>query len=168
MARNRKDELVAWLRDAHAMEMATIDNLERLIPRTDTYPQLKAQLQNHLDISHRQVREVKAQLERLGADTSTLKDWAMRFTGRFEVMLVSFTRDELPKNCIVAHAWEAFEVASYSAMLGAAEELNMPELLDMCERFIQEEREMADFLANHLPAITRQYLQRYAPAEAGA
>jgi len=38
----------------------------------------------------------------------------------------------------------------------------------MCERFIQEEREMADFLANHLPAITRQYLQHYAPAEVGA
>jgi len=164
MARDRKSDLVAWLRDAHAMEMATIDNLERLIRRTDEYPQLKAQLQRHLDISRRQAGEVKAQLEHLGADTSTLKDWTMRLTGRIEPMLAAFARDELPKNCIAAHAWEAFEIAAYSSMLGAAEELRMPELLNMCERFIQEEREMANFLADHLPAITRQYLQRHAPA----
>jgi ferritin-like metal-binding protein YciE len=168
MARDRQSDLVAWLRDAHAMEAATIDNLERLIRRSDDYPQLKAQLQNHLEISRRQAGEVKAQLERLGADTSTLKDWTMRLTGRIEPMLAAFTRDELPKNCIAAHAWEAFEIASYSSMLGAAEELHMPELVTMCERFIREEREMADFLVDHLPAITRQYLQRYAPARAEA
>jgi ferritin-like metal-binding protein YciE len=166
MAREKRDELIAWLRDAHAMEAATIDNLERLIPRTGGYPELKARLERHLENSRRQADEIRQQLERMGSDTSTLKDWAMRLTGRIEPLLAAFTRDELPKNCIAAHAWEAFEVASYSSMLGAAEELGMTDLLEMCERFIQEEQEMADFLAEHLPAITRQYLQRYATAEA--
>lgn len=57
MTTSRKDNLIAWLRDAHAMEAATADNLERLIPRADAYPLLKAQMQHHLEISRRQKRK---------------------------------------------------------------------------------------------------------------
>jgi hypothetical protein len=46
MANTRKDDVISWLRDAHAMEAATIRNLEGLIGRSDGYPQLKGQLQN--------------------------------------------------------------------------------------------------------------------------
>ena len=35
METSRKEHLIAWLRDAHAMEAATTDNLERLIARAD-------------------------------------------------------------------------------------------------------------------------------------
>jgi ferritin-like metal-binding protein YciE len=44
-------------------------------------------------------------------------------------------------------------------MLGAAEELGMAELRTLCERFIREEQEMAQFLFDNLPEITRQYLR---------
>jgi len=47
-------------------------------------------------------------------------------------------------------------------MLGAAEELGMGDLQQMCERFIREEQEMANVFFEHLPAITRQYLGEYA------
>jgi Domain of unknown function (DUF892)/Protein of unknown function (DUF3618) len=75
MATSRKDDLIAWLRDAHAMEAATADNLERLIARTDKYPQLKTQMQRHLAVSRRQEAELEEQLKALGSDTSTLKEW---------------------------------------------------------------------------------------------
>jgi ferritin-like metal-binding protein YciE len=159
MADSRKDDLIAWLRDAHAMEAATNDNLERLIGRADGYPQLKSQLQRHLEVSRRQLDEVKRQLDALGADSSKVKDLAMRFTGWMEPLVGAFAADELPKHCLAAHAWENFEIASYRSMLGAAEELGMTDLKQMCERFIREEQEMAQFLYEHLPQITRQYLQ---------
>jgi ferritin-like metal-binding protein YciE len=62
MARSKKDDLIAGLRDAHAMEAATTDNLERLIARADKYPQLKTHMQGHLEISRRQKDELKEQL----------------------------------------------------------------------------------------------------------
>jgi Domain of unknown function (DUF892) len=83
MATSRKDNLIAWLRDAHAMEAATTDNLERLIGRADKYPQLKTPMQHHLEISRRQKEELEEQLKALGSDTSTLKDMAMRVAGRW-------------------------------------------------------------------------------------
>ena len=156
----KRDNLIAWLRDAHAMEAATTDNLERLIGRADDYPQLKSQLQRHLEVSRRQREEVEQQLKKLGSDPSTLKDLAMRFTGWMQPFLGALAPDEMPKHCLAAHAWENFEVASYRSMLGAAQELGMGDLQQMCERFIREEQEMAQFLFDQLPQITRQYLQR--------
>ena len=159
MATTKKDDLITWLRDAHAMEVAHIDNIERLVGVTDDYPQLKAQLQRHLDVTRRQREEIQRQLENMGSDTSTLKDWVMRIPGRLEPLLSLFTPDSMPKNCLAAHGYEAFEIASYRSMLGAAEELGMTDLRAMCERFIREEQEMATFLFDNLPGITRQYLR---------
>ena len=159
MATTKRDDVIAWLRDAHAMEAGTIDNLERLIGRSDEYPQLKKKLREHLGVSKRQRSDIERELERLGADTSTLKDWTMKLAGQVEPLVSWFTRDAMPKHCLAAHAYEALEIASYRSLLGAAEELGLPELREMCERFIGEEQEMANFLFEHLPEITRQYLR---------
>ena len=159
-ASERMKEVTTWLRDAHAMEAATTDNLERLIGRANDDPALKSQLQRHLEVSRRQKEEIEQQLKTLGFDTSTLKDLAMRLTGRIEPLLSGITPDDMPKHCIAAHSWEQFEIGSYRSMLGAAEELGLGDLRQMCERFIREEQEMANFLFEHLPAITRRYLQR--------
>jgi ferritin-like metal-binding protein YciE len=163
MAAKKQDTLIAWLRDAHAMEAATLVNLERLIGRADGYPQLKSELQRHLQVSRRQREEVEQQLKNLGSNTSTLKDMGLRFIGWMEPVLGALAPDEMPKHCLAAHAWENFEVASYRSLLGAAQELGMNDLEQMCERFIREEQEMAQFLFDHLPEITRQYLRSQAP-----
>jgi ferritin-like metal-binding protein YciE len=159
MATTKKDDLITWLRDAHAMEAAHVDNIERLIGVTDDYPQFKAQLQRHLDATRRQRQEIERQLESMGSDNSVLKDWAMRLSGRLEPLLSVLTPDSMPKHCLAAHGYEAFEIASYRSLLGAAEELGMTDLRAMCERFIREEQEMATFLFDNLPGITRQYLR---------
>jgi ferritin-like metal-binding protein YciE len=159
MASTKRDDVIGWLRDAHAMEAAHVDNLERLVGLTGDYPQLKAQLQRHLGASKRQREEIERELERLGSDTSTLKDWAMRLPGMVQPFLSLFTQDTVPKNCLAAHAYQAFEIASYRSLLGGAQELGLSELQNLCERFIAEEQEMASFLFEHLPEITRQYLR---------
>lgn len=157
MSDTRRDDLISWLRDAHAMEAATIDNLQRLIEAADDYPRLKAQAQRHRQASIRQRDEIERELGQLGSDPSTLKDVAMKLPGNMEPLLSLFTPDSMPKNCIAGQAWEHFEIASYRSMLGAAEELGMAELRAMCERFIAEEKAMADFFYEHLPEVTRQY-----------
>jgi ferritin-like metal-binding protein YciE len=159
MATSRKDTLISWLRDAHAMEAATTDNLERFVTRADRFPQLKAQMQRHVVISRRQEEEIESHLRALGSDTSMLKDMAMRVAGRLEPRLSGVTADDMPKHCIAAHGGEQFEIGAYRSMLGAAEELGMSELQHMCERFIREEQEMANTFFEELPSVTRQYLR---------
>ena len=135
------------------MEAATKDNLERLITRADKYPQLKTQMQRHLEVSRRQKDEIEEQLKALGSDTSTLNDMAMRLAGRLEPLLSGVTADDIPKHCIAAHSWEQFEIGAYRSMLGAAEESGMSGLREMCERFIREEQEMANVFFEQLPGV---------------
>ena len=144
------------------MEAATVDNLETLIGHADDYPALKRKLEEHRAVSERQRDEIERMLESLGTDTSTLKDWAMKMTGQMQPLLSKLTPDTMPKNCLAAHAYENFEIASYRSLMGGAEELGLGELKTMCERFIREEQDMADFLYQHLPEITRQYLRQQA------
>ena len=153
MATSRKDHLIAWLRDAHAMEAATTDNLERLIARADKYAQLKTHMQAHLEVSRRQKDGLEEQLKALGSDTSMLKDMAMRLAGGLEPLLSGVTADDMPKHCIAAHSWEQFEIAAYRSMLGAAEESGMSDLREMCERSIREEQEMANVFFEQLPGV---------------
>ena len=159
MADKKQEDLLNWLRDAHAMEAATVSNLDKLVEATDEYPKLQQKLREHLSASTRQRDEIERQLQRLGADTSKLKDWAMKIGGNLEPLLSWFTPDSIPKNCLAAFAYENFEIASYRSLMGAARELQQPELEQMCERAIADEQTMADFLYQELPAITRQYLR---------
>jgi ferritin-like metal-binding protein YciE len=118
MANTKRDDLISWLRDAHAMEAAHVDNLNRLIGFSDEYPQLKTQLQSHLELSKGQRDEIERELKRLGTDTSTLKDWGMKLAGWIEPLASRFTRDSMLKNCLAAHAYEGLEIASYRSILG--------------------------------------------------
>jgi ferritin-like metal-binding protein YciE len=155
----KSDDVIAWLRDAHAMEAATVDNLGRLIGYASRYPALKARLERHLEASRRQQSEIEAELKKLGSDTSTLKDLTMRFTGRIQPLLAGLSSDDVPKNCIAGHAWEHFEIASYRSLHAAADEVGMTDLRELCERFMQEEEEMADFFLQNLAEVTRQHLK---------
>ena len=158
---DKRDDLIAWLRDAHSMETGTVDNLERLIEMTDDYPPLQSQLRRHLEVSRRQADDLRRELERLGDEPSAFKNFGMKAAGLLEPLLSKLTSDDLPKNCLAAFAYENFEIASYRSLMGAADELGMTELSALCGRAIAEEQEMADFLFEHLPEITRQYLRSH-------
>jgi ferritin-like metal-binding protein YciE len=164
MAQGKKDELIAWLRDAHAMETATVDNLERLIGRARDYPRLSSAMERHLEESRQQEQALKAQLQALGSDTSALKEAATRLIGRLEPLLSGATGDDMPKHLIAAHAWEQFEIASYQSMLGAARALGLGDLALLCERFMREEQAMAQVFFDELPAVTQDYLQHRSAA----
>jgi Domain of unknown function (DUF892) len=70
----------------------------------------------------------------------------------------------MPKHLIAANSWEHFEVGSYRSVLGAAQELGMSDLEQMCERFIPEVEDMAKVFFDELPAVTRSYLREHAAA----
>src|SRR5688572_13666243 len=132
-ADKKREDLLNWLRDAHAMEAATVDNLDKLIDTAKDYPNLQQELRKHLTVSLQQREGIEQQLEKLGADTSALKDWAMKVAGNLQPVLSWFTPDSIPKNCLAAYAYECFEIASYQSLRGAAQELQLLDLEHFCE-----------------------------------
>jgi ferritin-like metal-binding protein YciE len=151
--------LQAWLKDAHAMERATVDNLERQLRRLDDQ-ELRSMLGEHLERSKAQIGRLEDGLRRLGAEPSMMKDAATRFTGMAETWLAGASPDEAVKNCIATYAYEQFEVACYAALAAAAEACGEAEIQRMCEEEMEEERAFAERLRERLPAAVRRHLEQ--------
>jgi ferritin-like metal-binding protein YciE len=159
---NHKDTLVHWLRDAHAMERATIDNIERLLDRMKDYPAVCERYRQHLDESRQQLERLDTCLHDLGTDSSSIKDTATRVLGVAQVYATGAANDEPMKHCLAAYAYEHFEIASYEALIEAADLCGMAGVREACEMSLNEERAMADWLDKNLRLVARQYLQQTA------
>lgn len=163
----RNEILATWLRDAHAMERATIDNIERLIERMSDHPEVAQRYREHLAESRRQLDRINLCLKSLGADSSVVKDAATRLMGILEAYAPGASSDEPVKHCLAAYGWESFEIASYTSLIAAADACGQTTIKQACEQSLAEERAMADWLVQHIPDVTQQYLGRRAsPAAA--
>jgi ferritin-like metal-binding protein YciE len=160
-----RENLTAWLRDAHAMEHQAIEILEKQANRLEHYPELRAKIRTHLDETHRQAERVEHCLRDLGTDTSSIKTAAGKMIGTAQQLSGLFASDEVLKSGIADYAFEHYEIASYKMLIAAAEEAGEHEVGRRLEESLREEEQMAEWLSGHLPEVTRQYLHREAAGQ---
>jgi ferritin-like metal-binding protein YciE len=159
VANSSRDNLLTWLRDAHAMEVGTLDNLRRLVGRMDRYPQFKARLEQHVRETEGQEQRLKMLLEGLGGGTSTVKETVTRLAGNVQALVGALFSDEMVKNAIAAYAFEQFEIANYRVLIATAEQAGNAAAVATLQQNLREEEQMARWLEEHLPEITREYLR---------
>jgi ferritin-like metal-binding protein YciE len=160
MANTREDNLMAWLRDAHAMEHQAIEMLEKMANRLEGYPELQARTRQHLDETHRQADMVLKCIERRGGSTSMVKDAAGKLIGTGQALSGLFVSDEVVKGALASCTFERYEASSYRILAATAEEVGDQETKRVCEELMRQEEAMGDWLWQHLPQVTRQYLQQ--------
>jgi ferritin-like metal-binding protein YciE len=68
------ENLLSWLRDAHAMEQQAEQMLSAQKSRLENYPKLRTRIEQHLVETQGQKQLLEKALDRLGAQPSTLKD----------------------------------------------------------------------------------------------
>ena len=156
---NGKRTLVAWLRDAHAMERTSVDNLDRLADRFSRHPEIAAAFREYWRESLGQVAALEVCLKRLGSDTSTFKDLASRFVGIAQAYAGMVSVDEPVKDCLAAYASMNFEIATYVSLRAAATELAEAEIARMCDEHLQRERAMATWLEQQITEVTLEFLR---------
>jgi len=154
-----KQTLVAWLRDVHAMERASVDSLDRLADRLSRFPELAGRFREHWRESLAQVEHIERCLKNLGSDTSTFKDLATRFIGIAQAFAVAVVPDEVVKDCLVAYASRHFEIAAYVSLGAAALMLEEPDVARMCNDHLEQERAMASWLEQQIPDVTLEFLR---------
>jgi ferritin-like metal-binding protein YciE len=162
MTTNPRDNLIAWLSDAYAMEGQAIELLERQVGRLEHYPQMRGKLQEHLAQTRGQQAALEQAFNLLEDDPSALKASVMKVAANIQGMLHAFASDEVMKHALASYAFEQFEAACYRALVTAAEQAGEREVASTCATILREEEEMAAWLWEHLPQLTEQYLQRAA------
>lgn len=154
-----KDELIDWLRDAYAMEKAMELALKKQIDNDNLPMAAREQASIHFTETQGHAEAVHACLHKLGADTSSLKTVVAKGVELVKSAGTMFAHDEHIKDILAAYASEHFEIACYTALQTAAKEAGIPEISDTCELILKEEKAMAKFLDQNLPAIVSSYLK---------
>ncbi|QUS36778.1 ferritin-like domain-containing protein [Falsirhodobacter algicola] len=153
------------LKNAHGMENQALSIMKPQLKRIEHYPDVAAQLERHIHETEGQIARLEHILGELGESHSKLKDAALSFTGSMAALTHSAATDEILKNSFANFAFENFEIAAYTSLMTAAEETGAAEANALLRQSLEEERRMARWIEENLPAITRAYIGR---AEAGA
>lgn len=149
-----------WLRDAHAMEKQAESMLESMVKRIDSYPELCTRLEQHLFETRRQITVLDDIIARNNISRSVLKDSMSKIAAMGQSIGGMFPQDEVVKGVISGYVFEQFEVACYTSLLTAAQKVNDHDSIADLESILAEERGMAEWLLQHIPDITEQYIIR--------
>lgn len=155
---NLRDTLSTWLKDAYAMEQGIVEILERQIDQFEDMPEAQMKIRQHLELTRDQAERVRECVERLGDDVSRVKSGMANVLGAVQGMSTALANDKMVKNSMGNYAIEHFEIASYMILVTAAREMGYEEIAMVCEGILGEEQEMAQWVEQSLPLVTRAHL----------
>jgi ferritin-like metal-binding protein YciE len=155
-----KENLLDWLRDAHAMEQQAEQMLKAQSGRLEHYPQLKARIDQHIEETLGQQKIIEQCLQRLGGESSTIKDLGGKLMAFGQAVGGSLMSDEVIKGAMAGYVFENMEIASYTVLIAAAGAAGDTETRKACETILPQEVAMADWLLEHLPQLTAAFLSR--------
>jgi ferritin-like metal-binding protein YciE len=159
MATGAEEQLMEWLRDAHAAEEQAKTMLNGMANRiVKDYPKLNSRLQQHLRETERHAELIRICIERREGSISSLKDTGAKILGLGQALSGMFAEDAVMKGCIATYAFEAMEIASYNILISASREIGDDETARVCKEILKEEEAMASWLQQNIPIITRQYI----------
>jgi ferritin-like metal-binding protein YciE len=161
-----EDLFMAWLNDAYGMENALVQVLQNHVKDAKDHPQMQAKIQEHLDKTRQHAELVKGCIERRAGSTSALKTGMSNLMGVMQGMSTGAAEDELVKNGIADYAAENFEIASYNALITAAQDLGDTQTASVCQQILGDEQDMANWLAQHLPEAVDEIIKKKAAAHA--
>src|SRR5690554_5583003 len=142
------------------MEEQAEKMLTKTADRLENYPELKARILQHIDETRHQADLVRGCIERLGGDTSVVKDVAGKMMAMAQGMSGMFVSDEVVKASMASYAFEHMEIASYRALIAAADVCGDIETKRICEMILPQEEAMAAWLAERLPGTVQKFLSR--------
>jgi len=149
-----------WLRDAHAMEKQAESMLESMASRIDNYPDVRARIEQHITETKQQITVLEEILDRNDISRSMLKDSMSKRMAFGQSVGGMVTSDEIVKGSISGYVFEQFEIACYTSLLAAAKKAGDMASVPAIESILAEEQRMADWLIQHIPDTTEQFLLR--------
>lgn len=155
-----REHLLDWLRDAHAMEQQAEQMLKGQAARIENYPALKARIEQHIQETLGQQQLLEGCISRLGGSPSTLKDAMGKIMAMGQAVGGMMASDEIVKGSMASYVFEHMEIASYRTLIAAAQAVGDVETQRVCEQILAQEEAMAQWLREHLPQVTQQFLVR--------
>jgi len=160
-----RDIYIVGLRNQHGVENQAIELLERQVGRLENYPEMEERMRRHIEESKQQAQRLDDLLSQMGTSSSSFKDTVLSLAGNLAALGHSIAPDEVMKNSLANFAFEHYEIAGYMSLLTLAELAGHAAARTALEQSLREEKDMAAWIAEHLDATTRRFVERSAAGE---
>jgi ferritin-like metal-binding protein YciE len=154
-----REVFIVGLKNAHALEHQALSIMTPQVSRIENYPEVADRLQEHIEETNGQITRLDEILSDLGQSSSSLKDAALSMSGGMAAIAHSFAGDEILKNSFANYAFENFEIASYKSLLTLARDGGFQAFVPLLQQILTQEEEMAQWIDERLPMITRRYVE---------
>jgi ferritin-like metal-binding protein YciE len=155
-----RENYLAWVRDAHAMEEQAVTMMTGMIGRLENYPTLRERLQQHVAETEQQADALKSILEGHETENSMLKDTIGMAMAKGQALSGLFVSDEIIKGLMASYTFEHMEIAAYRVLIKTAQKLGETEAERVFVKSLAQEQAMADFLADQLEPTTGAFIAR--------
>jgi len=154
----KREQIIAWLGDAHAMEVGIVSTLEKHAADAKGQPKVRAAITNHLRETKKHATAMKQALASLGGSHPVVREGVSKLVNLVAGVSTSLVSDTPVKNAIADFATEHFEIACYTSLMLTAKELGETKIAATCQAILKEEKAMAKTLEGLLPSVNSQYL----------
>ena len=155
----KREQLIQWLADAHAMESGIVTSLEKHIADAKGQPKVRAALENHLKQTKRHEEEMKKALASLGGSHPVIKEGVSKLATLVVGLVSTAAGDVTIKNAIADFATEHLEIACYRSLIFTATEVGETRIATTCKGILKEELAMAKLLETQFLGINASYLK---------
>ena len=163
-----RELFVTGLINAHAVEKQALSIMTPQLERIENYPEVADRLRLHIEETNGQIARLDELLEGLGTSSSTLKDIGLSMSGSMAAIGHSVAGDEIVKNSFANYAFEHFEIAAYKSLIVMAEDGGFAQAMPLLKLSLREEQDMAQWIDDALPMVTRRYAALYAEGGSSA
>lgn len=151
---------ITGLKDAHGVENQALALIDRQLDIVTNYPEVADMLRRHRAETEGQIARLDEILDGFDTKASVIKDTALTITGNLAALAHVPSPDAIIKNSFANHAFEHFEMASYTGLLTLAEIGGFTRATPLLQQTFEEEKRMADWTLSSLPDIVRKYVAR--------
>lgn len=154
-----RDLFVTGLKNAHATASQGKTMVQAQLNRIENYPDIEVKLNSHLAEKEAQLQRLETILDDLGESPSAFKDATMSTLGFIGSLGDAMAGDEIIKNSFATFALANYEAAAYATLIVMGEAAGETDAIGALEASLNEEKAMAAFIAEHLPAVGMRFMQ---------
>ncbi len=148
MAETIQEQLVTYLKDAHALEQMSLQMTEAAAKATDD-PVLKELFEHHHEETEEHERLIRQRLEAYDESTSKLKDLGGRFAAMGKGVGAMGPSDTPGRLARDGYVQEHTEIAAYELLSRVADRAGDVDTAQAARRILENERETAEKIASN-------------------
>ena len=158
MAETMEDQLVTYLKDAHALEQMSLQMTQAAAKATDD-PQLHELFEHHHEETEEHERLIRECIEAHGESTSKLKDLGGRVAAMAKGAESTLPSDAPGRLARDGYVQEQTEIAAYELLCRVADRAGDTRTAEVGRRILENERQTAEKIAGTWDHVTDLALQ---------